>query len=347
MSGRVSQFQGVTSKEDLLRTLGHQLNMDFADYEKWTRKTKVTRPPPPPREGAVSTSFMVGRIKSGDSYHRGKAPTYREKKVAAKQLEMDKERHERMKILELRLRTRKKTLEEYKKRSKEFLLNRLEQNMKLAEDINSNEEATLNHVKGLLRRYEKYRGGITTLNTNFVKDYDSATQKLDSTRERTNAELTDLEAKVAELDDALKEKQEELNVLTSYKDKEYPVKAMRIATLQKEMQNLKIANQEDQEDLEHIVYTELSKYEKERVRNANLITKDITEQAISVMHPSLKDMALQNMVMKKEIESHKKEQEEILLVNKALEREVEVLLRDPKTNVRLQMFPEFFPAREK
>ena len=40
--------------------------------------------------------------------------------------------------------------------------------------------------------------------------------------------------------------------------------------------------QEDQEDLEHIVYTELSKYEKERIKNANIITKDITEVRIYI-----------------------------------------------------------------
>ena len=36
-------------------------------------------------------------------------------------------------------------------------LHRLEQNVQLAQDITSDEQATLNHVKGLLRRYEKYR----------------------------------------------------------------------------------------------------------------------------------------------------------------------------------------------
>ena len=35
--------------------------------------------------------------------------------------------------------------------------------------------------------------------------------------------------------------------------------------------------QEDQEELEHITKTELSKYEKERQSTQNLITKDVTE----------------------------------------------------------------------
>lgn len=50
-TSRASQLQTQVSKEDLLKTLGNQLNMDFSQYERWTRKTKVTRPPPPPKDG--------------------------------------------------------------------------------------------------------------------------------------------------------------------------------------------------------------------------------------------------------------------------------------------------------
>lgn len=59
-SSRASQLQTQISKEDLLKTLGNQLNMDFSQYERWTRKTKVTRPPPPPKDG----NFMKW-VKSG------------------------------------------------------------------------------------------------------------------------------------------------------------------------------------------------------------------------------------------------------------------------------------------
>lgn len=57
--------------------------------------------------------------------------------------------------------------------------------------------------------------------------------------------------------------------------------------------------QEDQEELEHITRTELGKYEREKQMTQNSITKEVTEVAIGMMHPSLKEMALQNMVMKK------------------------------------------------
>ncbi|XP_060081283.1 uncharacterized protein C20orf96-like [Ylistrum balloti] len=337
------------SKDELLKSLGNQFNVDFTDYDQWTRKNKpVTRPPPPPKGGK---SVSIRRTaKSADSCQHGTGPgrgghipTLKEKKQAAQKKSLDKERVERVKIIELRIRTRKKTLEEYQKRYHELL----EENIKLKADIDEDEMHTMSHVKGLLRRYEKYRGGITTINTNFGTEFENAQGELDATKALTKNKLGSLEKQVSELDEYLKQKQEELHILMNYKDKEYPVKAMKIATLQKDIQNLKISCQEDQEDLEHIIYTELSKYEKERNKNINETTKEMTETAISMMHPSLKDMALQNMVMKKEIEMNKQVQEDLLHDNQLLEAEVERLLKDPKTNTRLQMFPEFFPTREK
>ena len=48
-----------------------------------------------------------------------------------------------------------------------------------------------------------------------------------------------------------------------------------------------------------------------------------------------------------EIELHQKEQEELLKSNIELEQSVRSMLQDPKSNVRQQMFPEFFPSQEK
>ncbi|KAK3589086.1 hypothetical protein CHS0354_017423 [Potamilus streckersoni] len=337
-------------KDELLKSLGSQFNVDFADYDKWTRKT-VRRPVAPKQAADDSFKFdLVGpgpsqRIFSADSCRHGAGLglSFREKRMAIKQQEQDKEKAERLKILELRIRTRRRTLIEYEKRAAELL----EKNITLKGSIDQHEHQTLDQVKGLLRKYEKYRGGITTLNSHFQKEYEAAKTELQETKKRIGARLHELENKVADLDQQLKVKQDELHILMSYKDKEYPVKAMKISNLQKETQTLKISNEEDQEELEHIIKTELGKYEKERTVSTNQIVRSITEKAISMMHPSLKDMALQNMVMQKEIEFHRKEQEELEIANQELETEVTKLLHDPKTNTRFQMFPEFFPSQQK
>ncbi|WAR12242.1 hypothetical protein MAR_026422 [Mya arenaria] len=170
-------------------------------------------------------------------------------------------------------------------------------------------------------RIKILQGGISTLNSHFNREYARAKQALADTEAKLQERMKVIEREVADLDGRLKVKQEELHVLLNYK--------------------------EDQEELEHITRTELSKYERERQSVQNTITKQVTEGAIQMMHPSLKDMALQNMVMKKEIELHKKQQEEIQKQNAELEKYVHDLLRDPKTNLRQQMFPEFFLYQEK
>lgn len=329
-----SQFE----KDELLQQLGTQFDVSFTDYDKWTRQAKSR----PTMKEVEREREKARRVQSAESCKHGQM-TYREKKEYAKLQEEEKERSERMKILELRIKTRKMTLDEYEKRYAELI----EQNIILRDQIESKEKNTLDHVKGLLRRYEKYRGGIATLNTHFNKEYDQAMKDLAEAQERLEKRLAGIEKEVLEVDNKLKEKQDELHVLLNYKDKEYPVKAMKISNLQKEIQSLKISNEEDQEELEHITRTELTKYERERQLTQNNITKQVTEEAITMMHPSLKDMALQNMVMKKEIELHKKQQEDLVKQNLELEKTVKQLLRDPKTNTRQQMFPEFFLYQQK
>lgn len=60
------------------------------------------------------------------------------------------------------------------------------------------------------------------------------------------------------------------------------------------------------------------------------------------MHPSLREMARQNQVMESEIVYHKAQ---IAQLQKDLVKEedyVKQLIAHPKTNVRLQVFPELF-----
>lgn len=331
-----SQF----GKDELLKSLGQQFNLDFSNYDQWQRK-KPSRPPPPPKPKEQPLSFLVSRpVKSADTT---KAVSYREKKQAVKLQEEEKRRWERITVLELRIQTRTKTLQQYKRRIRELL----DENIKLKSEIDSSETDTHGGVKQLLRKYEKYRGGIAQLNANFAKELAEAQSELEITGRRVEKDLKVLEQQVSDVDERLKSRQDELRVLNSYKDKEYPVKAMMITNLMKEIESVKNSNQEDTEELDHIINMEIGKYEKERVRVTNDITRNVTEEAVGVMHPSLKDMALQNLVMKKEIEFHQKEQVALRETNCGLEMEIDKLLRDPKTNIRLQMFPEFFPTRTK
>jgi len=338
--GRIdrSQFEN----DELLKSLGNQLNVDFSNYDQWQRKEKKLRPPAPSRKlQDIPMTFKVSRSASADT--GTPTPFPRGKRAQAKLEEEKKIQQEKMTILEMKISNSRQALMLYNKRAKELI----DINLSIADEIEKQEQETHIEVKRLLRKYEKFRGGIATLNTNFIKELASAQSELDFTKETIRLKTEALKRQLHEMDLKLKAKQDQLNVLHSYKDKEYPVKAMMIANLQNELEGVKNSNQEDQEELEHIINTELGKYDKERVRLTNEITRKVTEESVALMHPSLKDMALQNLVMKKEIEFHKLGQEELIKSNEVLEGEVKQLLQDPKSNFRLQMFPEFFPDRQK
>ncbi|XP_013404453.1 uncharacterized protein C20orf96 [Lingula anatina] len=352
-AGRIDRTQ--FGDDELLKSLGGEYNVDFTDYAQWQRTglqavhehakksasglVALTPERSPFTVGAGGSPFASKRIGSASSTCRHGA----HKKEGPPETEEDKKRTERIKILQLRIRSRRQTLEEYKNRYYRLM----DDNVTLRQEIDGVEEEAHDDVKKQLRTYEKFRGGMTKLQSRFVTDLDQAKTELRETKIKTETELAALQKLVDAVDVQLKAKQDELHVLLNYKDKEYPVKAIRIADLENEIENVQISNEEDQLELEHIIDTEIGKLKKNQNSVQKEITEHVTKEAIAKMHPSLKDMALQNMVMKKEMEFHQKEIDAQEQQNKELEDSIKQLLQDPQTNIKLQLFPEFFPMREK
>ena len=92
---------------------------------------------------------------------------------------------ERLKVLQLRIRARKQTLADYRKRY--FIL--LDDNIKLKECIDQEEGMNHDAVKKLLRKYEKFRGGIATLNDKFVTELAKVQTDLEKVKVKTAMDL--------------------------------------------------------------------------------------------------------------------------------------------------------------
>ena len=223
----------------------------------------------------------------------------------------------------------------------------LNANMELRNQIETEERVSHEHVKNLLRKYDKFRGGISTLNGKFDTELKDVKEELEETKVKIANDLVLVQTEVNELDQRLQAELQELNTLANYKDKEYPVKALRIADLHKEIEALKMNNDEEEEELQHVVETELDKMHDERQQLIMDIKEKATKEALDCLHPSIEDMTLQNMVMEKELKLHQENHTELEAHIGALEAEVKKLLKDPKSNIRLQMFPEFFPPEQK
>lgn len=338
----------------LFKEIGGQLDADF-DYTQWQRSGpgaggRAMRAMPPKKEIITAqTPFTVGSIhtkgttdsySSSSSCHgHGRLP----RRITKEDKEAHKKKVEAIKVLQLRIRARRQTIEEYRKRQLELL----EANMALRNQIEEEERVAHDEVKKLLRKYDKFRGGITNLNTKFTDELEEAKQDLRQTKIEISKELALVQNNVDTMDSELQEQLTELNILANYKDKEYPVKALRITDLQKEIEQLQLKNDDAENELKLIVNTELEKLRTTQKQIHNHIREKATKEALDTLHPTLEDMAMQNMVMEKEVNFHEENHKSLEESISALKTEVKELLQDPKTNIRLQMFPEFFPPQEK
>lgn len=254
----------------------------------------------------------------------------------------EKDRQKEMKVLELLIKARKKALENYKHRQ-EVLLN---ENTKLRDEIQGKEKEVHQEVKGLLIKYERYRGAVSTINAKFEKEKREARREFNQARSKVEAELQAIQKQVEDVEDTLAKTKTELGVLMSYKDKEYPVRAMRIAELQRQIEYLTAQYEEELNDLENIISIERDKYAEQSAGDLHHIQANVTEDAIDSMHDSLKDMAMQNLVMNGEIDQHLVKGIELEQYNKELKEELARLKKDPKTDVRHQMFPHLYKEIE-
>ncbi|XP_064640391.1 uncharacterized protein C20orf96-like isoform X2 [Lineus longissimus] len=343
-AARIDKTQ--TADEELLKSLGEQIDIDYTQWQRTSQPEVIVQPRPPRLKlTRPKADFSSSAVKlDGDatqSFSHICRHIYTRNKFEAPDKDVGKA--DRMRMLRMKIQAKRNALADFKKREIELV--RLNRSIK--NDIETDESLVHDKVKHLLRKYEKFRGGVSTLNVKFNQDLDEVIADFKATSERVTGELEGLQASVQSLDDQLKVQQEQLKILLNYKDKEYPVKAIQINELQKKIQQLKVENEDEEDELEHIIGTELGKIHKERKKVREDITSKVTEVSIGKMHQSLKDMALQNMVMEKEIEFHTNQIKELKAINRHLEKTVEAARNDPKTNVRVQLFPELFPNRPK
>lgn len=175
-------------------------------------------------------------------------------KYALKQTEEDLAA-ERIRVLELKIMSRRTAVTSHKVREQELI----QENLAMKAMIEQGEKPDHEAVKKLLRRYEKFRGGMSYLNENFTSTLKSEHISLKDLEERLESELKFIQKEVNALDERLQERQNVVHVLNNYKDKEYPVKAIRIAELMNELDQVEMSNDDELDELDRIIGAELEK----------------------------------------------------------------------------------------
>ncbi|XP_077982917.1 uncharacterized protein C20orf96-like isoform X2 [Glandiceps talaboti] len=335
-TGRIERTQ--FEDDELLKSLEGRVNIEIkpTEYDQWSR-TGVQQLLQKQRSKQPATASRTGSACSSSCRHPWN------KKVVNYDDEYERQRQKEMAVLQIQMKARKKSVESYRIRQEQLI----NDNIELKGIIETDEKGTHKEVKDLLKKYERFRGAVQNLNLKFDKERSSAKKALEEAEEKVDSNLLGLRTEVEKLDDILQKQRKQLKVLRSYKDKEYPVKAMKINELQKQIERLSVEHEDELNELESIIKIEKEKFDKADQDMEHQIKSDITEKAIGAMHDTLKDMALQNMVMEKEIEEHQRKIVELEEYNKTLEEEVKALLRDPKTDLRKQVYPHLYPQEPK
>lgn len=87
-----------------------------------------------------------------------------------------------------------------------------------------------------------------------------AEQDLEETRNCLHQETEAQRAKIMEVDESIENTSRQLQVLRHYKDKEYPVRKVRIEQLRESQEDMRASQTEDREELEIQIIEEKEHY---------------------------------------------------------------------------------------
>uniref|UniRef100_A0A8D0E1J1 Uncharacterized protein n=1 Tax=Salvator merianae TaxID=96440 RepID=A0A8D0E1J1_SALMN len=236
---------------------------------------------------------------------------------------------ENIKIMQQLCKSKGKSLEELKRHSS-FLLAK---NQDLMEEIKRIDAGTSVQARMLLQQYDLFRTIIARLQDSSQNQVGVARADLEATEKMVEKNMGKLESEAKRMSTKLHTLQEELNVLRTYMDKEYPGKAVQISSLLRRVRNL---NEEQEDELGFI--EDLSKWFRNQInqrvlKKQNNILHAATEKQLMPYQDGLHQMNLNNLELRRQIEAQKEIIGGLVEEIKGLHRSIIRLhhtLRDPR-----------------
>ncbi|XP_029774846.1 uncharacterized protein C20orf96 homolog isoform X2 [Suricata suricatta] len=131
--------------------------------------------------------------------------------------------------------------------SHEVFLTKL--NCELVRAIQDMEESSTLRAREMLQQQDILATRINILEWSNQKELQQLTQELKEWEEKEESKMKDLEQQVEQLNAKIEKTHKEVSFLSTYMDHEYPVKAVQIANLVRELQQMKDAQQNELDDL--------------------------------------------------------------------------------------------------
>ncbi|XP_049673418.1 uncharacterized protein C20orf96 homolog isoform X3 [Accipiter gentilis] len=281
-----SKWQKAEAEER--KSPAHRLTLPLLTSEDKKKKGEKNKP----------VAFMLSKktpLPSETSSSQEKYRSFTQRKLALKKAELAKTLEE-IKITTNLTNLKKNAVEELKQRSAHLA----ETNCRLMKGIQHTDDSTAKQARSLLQRYEvlqRVKAIVQTFNQNRL---DTARAELQETEKTMEKNLGKLQQQLDEVTSKVQVLQDELSVLRTYIDGQYPEQAVQIALLQRSIQKLKEQQQEEigkTEEMGKAILEELE--EKARAEQEALLQKVVEE---TLLHQDgLKQMVINNHILRCEI----------------------------------------------
>ncbi|XP_067288032.1 uncharacterized protein C20orf96 homolog isoform X2 [Pseudorasbora parva] len=296
------------------------LNFHPVDYREWERSTR-----PKPVLWATLHHKTV-RIRTSPTGKSGKSqnavqngfttlPKLSTRRASEKveQGQITSERKDNIKVLMLLIKSRKEAIKDLEEHCEQLQ----ERNLQIARSIKNTDRHSVSGAKELLIQNDQMWRSMVALKKWDGSLIKCAKAELTDTEEMSHTHLNGLQKQLDMVKAEVVKAQKELRFLRTYKDMEFPVKALQIADMKRKLDRLKQMQQEEQEDVNQL-------FEKEMVR-LERFQRQREQEVMSAVLEVIMELEQKNEELMKSIQE----------------------LQLSRPNIRREIFPDVFLKSDK
>ncbi|XP_057218593.1 uncharacterized protein C20orf96 homolog isoform X2 [Triplophysa rosa] len=220
-----------------------------------------------------------------------------------------------------------------------------EMNLQVARSIVDTDRNSLSRDKDLLNQQEQMRRSMAGLKRWSDSQITSIKAELTDANETSQTQLSGLQEQLDMVKAKVMAAQKQLHSLKTYKDMKFPVKALQIADMERQLKRLRDVQQNEKEDVSVVFEKEMVNLKRRRQQKEQGVLSAFVEHACYVP-PVVKLISSQNHRMREEIHMHRQEIIQLEQRNKELMKSIrELQLSRP--NIRREIFPDVFLKSDK
>ncbi|XP_070604843.1 uncharacterized protein C20orf96 homolog isoform X2 [Erythrolamprus reginae] len=285
-------------------------SLNQTDYSQWEREEAPRRPkfrlhlppsmtPGTKKEGKKFLQKMQSR-KTDDrkawSLALKASPSMRHK-VGWHQALTEEMTKANIRILQRLSKSKTASLEELKRHSSVLM----EKNKELMESIQEAEANSATQARSLLQQYDMFGRIITTLRDSNQNQVGVAKAELSSAEKKVEKKMAKMDQELKQVSSRVHTLQEEVNVLRTYMDKEYPLKAVQISSLLRSIRNLNEEQQDELEDTEDLARRFLESLAGKARDEQEHILQSVADKTLLQYQDGLEQMHRNNTELRRQI----------------------------------------------